>query len=174
MYSWCPLLMLALVPAAWYRPESLILPQRERRWLALALVLFLLFCAANQYSRLQFNSGFRYLLPLVPFLFLALSDHWVRMPRWAKTILAVTAVIHSWVVVAFREPVWKSWSLFLAEGPQLPWFRVLGMTSAPGTPWLGNWYVPAILLTITLAGAAGIWLYGERLRVAVPARVGAN
>ena len=174
MYSWCPLLMLALIPAAWYRPESLILPKRERRWVALAMVLFLLFCSANQYSRLQFNSGFRYLLPLVPFLFLALADHWIRMPASAKVIVAAAAVIHSWVVVAFREPVWKSWGLLFAEGPQLPWFRVLSMTAAPGTPWLGNWYVPAILLTLTVVSATGIWLYGARLRAASPARLGVS
>ncbi|MGH9387709.1 MAG: hypothetical protein ACRD2N_25920 [Vicinamibacterales bacterium] len=163
MYSWCPLLMLALVPTVWYRPEYLVLPRPERRFVGLTVVLFLLFCSANQYSRLQFNSGFRYLLPLVPLLFLAISDHWIRMRSWARVGLATTAVIHSWVVVVFREPVWQSWRLFLADGPQLPWYRILGMTSAPGDLWLGNWYVPATILVATMTTAAGIWWYGARL-----------
>ena len=29
--------------------------------------------------RVQFNSGFRYLAPLVPFLMFALADHWIRL-----------------------------------------------------------------------------------------------
>jgi hypothetical protein len=162
MYSWTPILALALIPAAWYPPESLILPKRERRWLAIVVVAFLVFCSANQYSRLQFNSGFRYLLPLVPFLFLALADHWLRLPTWAKVVLAVPAIVHSWVLTVYREPVWRSWSLFLSEGPQLTWYRVLGMTSAPGNPWLNNWYVPTVLLAVTLTVAAGIWWLGAR------------
>jgi hypothetical protein len=167
MYSWAPLLALALIPAIWYRPESLVLPKRERRFVALTVGLFLLFCSANQYSRLQFNSGFRYLLPLVPFLFMALTDHWLRVPTWAKVVLAVTAIAHSWVVTVFREPVWRSWSLFLEEGPQLTWYRVLGMTAAPGNPWLGNWYVPTVLLAATLTLAAAIWWLGARSEAGV-------
>lgn len=174
MYSWCPLLLLALVPAVRYRPESLILPKRERWFVVTATVMFLVFCSTNQYSRLQFNSGFRYLLPLVPLLFLALADHWIRLPFWARATIASAAVIHSWVVVVFREPVWTSWSLLLAEGPQLPWYRVLGMTSAPGDPWLGNWYVPTTILAATIGAAAGIWLYGARTHVVALARTTVN
>jgi hypothetical protein len=162
MYSWCPLLMLALVPAAWYRSESLILPRRERWFVFITATVFLVFCSANQYARLQFNSGFRYLLPLVPLLFLALADHWVRLPTWVRVVLAVPAIIHAWVLTVFREPVWRSWSMLFTEGPQLTWYRVLGMTAAPGNPWLGNWYVPTILLAATLSVAAGIWWLGAR------------
>lgn len=163
MYSWAPILLLALVPAAYYPRPALVLPMRERRFLAVIVVSFLVFCAANQYSRLQFNSGFRYLLPLVPLLFLALADHWVRLPRWSKIVLATISVVHSWVIVVFREPVWKSWSMLLEEGPSLPWFRVLGMTAAPGNLWLGGWYVPMAVLSATMFAAAAIWWYGARL-----------
>jgi hypothetical protein len=36
------------------------------------------------------------------------------------------------------------------------------MTSAPGNPWLNNWYVPTVLLAVTLTVAAGIWWLGAR------------
>ena len=42
---------LALVPAWWYARGSLVLPRRERRFVAIAWSVFLLFASANQYSR---------------------------------------------------------------------------------------------------------------------------
>lgn len=163
MYAWGPLLLLALVPARWYPAESLVLPKFERRWLAVTWVVFLLFASANQYSRLQFNSGFRYLLPLVPFLVLALADTWVRLPSVLRIAIAVAVCLNSWVLTAFRESLGKSWNLLLVEGPQLPWYRVLGLTASPDNPWLGNWWVPTAILALTAMVAAGIWRYGARM-----------
>lgn len=160
---WAPLLVLAFAPARWYDAASLVLPRRERRFVAASVVVFLLFCSMNQYARLQWNSGFRYLVPLVPFLMLALADHWVRLPRAARRFLAGGAVLHAWVLTVFREPVPRSFSLFLDEGIQLPWYRVLGMTSAAGTPGVGTWWVPAILLGLTIAVSMGLWHYGATL-----------
>ncbi|HXT70235.1 MAG TPA: hypothetical protein VN700_10800 [Vicinamibacterales bacterium] len=162
MYVWAPILLLALVPVRRYRDESLILPRPERRWLAVTWVAFLVFASSNQYSRLQFNSGFRYLVPLVPFLMLALADHWVRLPRGWRAGVAGVAMLHAWVLTVFREPVGQSWRMFLAEGPQLPWYRVLGLTSSPDNPWLGTWLVPTLLMALTAAIAAGFWRLGDR------------
>ena len=163
LYTFGPLLLLALVPATRYRADALLLPQRERWFVIAASAAFLLFCSVNQYSRLQFNSGVRYLVPLVPFLFLALADHWIRMPHWARAGIATVAVLHSWVLTAFREPVNVSWRLFLSEGPQLSWYRVLGLTTGSPSVWIGTWYVPSAILAVALAVIAGIWQYGARL-----------
>ena len=163
MYTWTPILLLALVPAWRYPADTLILPRRERRFVAIAWLAFLLFASANQYSRLQFNSGFRYLLPLVPFLMLALADHWVRLSRRTQLAIASIVILHGWVLAVFREAAGRSWQMFLAEGPQLPWYRVLTLTSNPNTPWLGTWWLPSLLLLITIAACVGIWRYGGRL-----------
>ncbi len=167
MYTWGPILMLALVPVAATLPglrarPSLIFPRTERRWLAVTWIVFLLFASANQYSRLQFNSGFRYLIPLVPFLMLALADHWVRLPRGWRLAIGGASILHAWVLTVFREPVLPSWRMFLLEGPQLPWYRVLGLTSSPDNPWLGTWLVPTVLMALTAAAAAGIWKFGQK------------
>ncbi len=75
-----PLLVLGFVPVWRYAKDGLIF-ERPERWFTAAFVLaFLIFCAANQYSRMQWNTGFRYLLPVVPFLFLNAVDHLARMP----------------------------------------------------------------------------------------------
>jgi hypothetical protein len=141
----------------------LILPRAERRWLVAAWIAFLLFASANQYSRLQFNSGFRYLVPLVPLLMLAAADHWVRWPRTWRYGIGGVAVLHAWVLTVFREPVPQSWRMFLAEGPQLPWYRVLGLTSSPDNPYLGTWLVPTVLIAITAVMGAALWRVGNRL-----------
>ncbi len=164
MYSWGPLLALAVIPVWRYPVQSLLFPKFERRWLVVTWIVFLLFTSANQYSRLQFNSGFRYLAPLVPFLMFALADHWIRLRPSVRLIVGSLAVLHSWVLTAFRElSLVDSWKGLFAEGPQLPWYRVLGLTASPDNPWLGNWWVPTAIIALTAIVAAGIWRYGARL-----------
>ncbi len=160
LFVWAPLLALAFVPARWYASGSLILPRRERWFVVAAVTTLMIFCSMNQYARLQWNSGFRYLIPLVPFLVLALADHWVRLPRPVRATLAVVAIGHAWILTVFREPLPRSLSLFLTEGVQLPWYRVMGMTTAPGTPGLNTWWVPAILLGVAVAVCVAAWRFG--------------
>jgi hypothetical protein len=162
MFTWGPVLALALLPGPAAR-TGLIVPRLERRWIAAASVALLVFASMNQYSRLQFNSGFRYLLPLVPFLILVLAEHWQRFaPRLRWAVMGV-ALWHSWVLTVYREPVGRSWQLFAAEGPQLPWYRVLSMTGNPDSPWLGTIWVPSLLLGLTLAFVVAVWRYGARM-----------
>jgi hypothetical protein len=160
MYTWGPVLLLALNPARAGR--DVVLPRRER-WFTLAMsAAILLFCSVNQYSRLQWNSGFRYLIPLVPLLVMALADHWVRFSRSVRLAIMCSAVVHSWVLTVFREPVPRSWQLFMSEGIQLPWYRVFSMTASPDNPFVGHWYVAAAVLAAAGAAASTIWLTGAR------------
>jgi hypothetical protein len=164
LYAWGPVLLLALVPARWYREPSLVLPRFERRFVLITSIVLLVFVSSNQYARLQFNSGFRYLLPLVPFLMLAIADHWIRLSARVRTAIAAIAIAHGWVITVFREePIGQAWRLLFTEGPQLPWYRVLGMTASPENPWLHTWWVPTCVLAAALALVAGIWRYGARL-----------
>jgi len=165
MYTWGPVLLLALIPTWRYPASSLVLPRPERRFVAMACLLFVLFASMNQYSRLQFNSGFRYLIPLVPLLILAAADHWIRLSRTIRIAIMTGAVLHAWVLAVYREPVQQSWRLFFAEGPQLSWYRVLSLTSDPTNPWFGTWWVPSLILALTLATISGIWRYGSRLEI---------
>ncbi|MDX1579082.1 MAG: hypothetical protein R3266_11380, partial [Gemmatimonadota bacterium] len=105
LFTFGPILLLGFIPAWRYAKERLVF-SRPERWFAFGFVLaFLLFCAANQYSRMQWNTGFRYLLPIVPFVFLAACDHLVRMPKWALGTIAALASFHSWVIATIREAV---------------------------------------------------------------------
>lgn len=162
LYTFCPLFVLALVPAACCLRKEGLWPRRERRFTAGFLLLFLLFCSSNQYARMQWNTGFRYLVPLLPFLFLAAADVLRRLPRPAAYALTVLALFHSWLLAMARDSVPESWSRFFhGEWVQLPWLTVLQQTSRSGSLPGGRLLAPAILL-LALAFVAFLWKLGQR------------
>lgn len=164
-----PLLALGFVPAWKYAREKLVFSTPER-WLTFGFVLaFLIFCAANQYSRMQWNTGFRYLLPIVPFVFLAGTDHLVRMPKWVLGAVATAAFFHSWVLAAVRESVPLSYQILFESGPQLPWLTVLRMTRPPDAPVLSHPALPLALLALSLLAAYAAWrLFGRGAVASAP------
>jgi hypothetical protein len=166
MYTFGPLLILGLLPARFARREALILPRRERRFVSVLVLAFMLFCASNQYSRLQWNTGFRYLLPLVPFIFLALSDHLVGMRTSRLALISVPVLLHSWVLSMVRyapglrgqpEAIPENWCRFLAEGVQFRWLNVIKSTPSLDIALLRSPVFPYLLLAITTAAIFLIW-----------------
>jgi len=166
LFLWGPLFILSFIPVRRLAGSERVLPWRDYWFVMACFVGVLLFSSANQFGRLQWNSGFRYLVPLLPFLFLALVDRWRRLPPAARATIAATVVLHSWVLTVFREPVQISWRLFLSEGIQLPWSRVVRMTTAHPGSLLGSWLLPAALLLGTGLVCWGIWRYGARMEAA--------
>ena len=131
-------------------------------------VAFLLFCSANQYARMQWNTGFRYLMPLVPFLFLLASDALLRLPRLLACILVIPAVAHGLVLAQTRwtvstmemaetgSSVAGSWRQFLASGPDLPWLRVLRETQSAESLVQSAW-LPSLILGIVAVLCWLLW-----------------
>ncbi len=103
LLPFAPLLAFAFLPARAATPSTLLLPRRERRWVWAYTLAFMLFCAMNVYSLLQFNTGFRYLLPVVPMLFLAASDHLARLDRRWLGALTGAVLAHALVLSMMRE-----------------------------------------------------------------------
>ncbi len=166
LLTFSPLLLIGFIPA-WGIAKGRLIWTREERWFGLAFIsAFLIFCAANQYSRMQWNTGFRYLLPIVPFVFLAATDHLVRMPKWALWTIAVLAVAHSWVITTVRESVTLSYQILFETGPQLPWLTVLRLTRPPDAPVISNPLLPLALLGVALLAAYASWRLLDRRRVA--------
>jgi hypothetical protein len=196
LYTFAPLLLLGLWRAKGHADSELVLPHRER-WLAIALVVaFVTFCSMNFYSLMQFNTGFRYLIPLVPFMFLQAADPLSRMSRRTLGVITVVAVLHTAVLCMTREvndtekelrdeaiaagvsevelpgywtrmltetPIPVAYRrVFVEEGVQLPWLKVLGQTS--GSALLKGAWPSTVLLLLTLGGCWGLWWLGERVR----------
>jgi hypothetical protein len=161
MFTFGPLLLLALLPPRPGQDRSDVLPKAEWRLALIMAMLFLLFCSANQYSRMQFNTGFRYLVPLVPMLYLAACNHLARLSGGWLIAMTVPCVLHSWVLSMVREPVPESWGRFLAEGIQLPWLAVLRQT-LPQNYWVASsGLLPAAALSIGAALIGLLWYAGR-------------
>jgi hypothetical protein len=186
LLPWTPFLALAFVPSRLLGGDEAhwILPRRERRFVAAFAWAFLLFCAANQFSLLQWNTGFRYLLPLVPLWFLAASDWLARLPRWGFWAIAAPSIAHMSVLSMsrFQQPTASyagdpvplvCWREILTHGPQLPWLTVLRQTvSDPASP-IHSPLLPSAILALALAACWAIWWAGERAAAAaLPRRNG--
>jgi hypothetical protein len=103
LFTTCPLFLLAL--AAWWinRRVRPLLPARELTvCLALVAVLYL-FCSSINYTRLQFNTGIRYLAPAFPFLFLATAVTLRALPAGTRYFIAVAAVAQAWSMAMYRD-----------------------------------------------------------------------
>ncbi len=194
MYTYGPLLLIGLWPTRGRANDELILPRRERRMASILIVSFLIFCAMNRFSLMQFNTGFRYLVPLVPLIFLQASDQLVRWNRRALAVVTLLAVLHTTVLSMTREvndtendlrmaavaegisqlqvpgyfgvmlsetpiPV-AYYRVFVSEGVQLPWLKVLGQTS--GSALLTGAWLPVVLILMVLLFCCGLWWLGER------------
>ncbi len=146
-----PLLAIGLVaPALAWRGRSL-LPGAE---LTLALGLFaalLAFTRANQYARLQWNTGFRMLVPAVPLLFLATAAVLVRLPRALAVGLGAAAVAHAACLAMVREDPLQSIAAVATGGPTLPWLTTLWRTGDQYLPLLQR-IGPQGLPLLVLAG----------------------
>lgn len=165
LFATCPLFLLALAA-----------PWRNRTVAIREFVVFLglpaalwLFCGGILYTRVQFNTGFRYLAPLVPFLFVPVAIVLARMPRRAQYFIAVAAVAQAWSMAMYRdverglgvlEPVMH----VFAGGFQLPALSVLSRMSQ-FAEYTGAAASPAAIFALAAALIYGVW----RIPAAAPA-----
>jgi hypothetical protein len=155
VFAFAPILLLAL-PGAWLMPASWLSP-RQTRLIFAFMAAFVLFCSANQFARLQWNTGVRYLVPLVPFLFLYAIPVLRRLPRAASGTILVLAVGQAWALAMVRDSVPASLAQVLTHGPELPWLTVLGKTAAQYAPSLSDRPSAWPVLLPAAAVLAAIW-----------------
>ncbi len=158
LFAFAPLLLLALYPGGWRRPFRLV-GRRELWCIAAMTVLSFLFAAASQYGRLQFNSGVRYVVPVVPFLFLVVAGVLVRMPRPLAAVVGIVGTYWSWCLAMYRDVEQGAGTLealihVTTEGPRLPWLTTLERMGYASHEWT----VPVLAVAGLLI--CGIWLWG--------------
>jgi hypothetical protein len=131
LFTSAPLLLLALYPPAWLDRRTGLVGRRELWWIGAFCALFFLFCSANQYGRMQFNSGVRHVVPVSPFLFLVAAGVLVRMPDALRLTVAIPTAYWSWCLAMYRD---VEQGLGVLEAPihislgglRLPWLETLG------------------------------------------------
>ncbi len=167
LFAFAPLLLIGLVPWLIYRRESRLLRPANAWSIEIFALLFLLFQASNQYSRMQFNTGVRYLLPLVPLVFILVAEHLRRLPLLAVWLLGLCCGLHVWVLSMVRftthgdlQAVPECWRRFLHEGLQLPWLNTLRQ-SMPDAGHFIHWRAwPFLILALAGLKCFFIWRAG--------------
>lgn len=99
----CPMLLLALLLPFWQRRTPGILPVFETRTVLLLLAALWLFFSCVSYTRLQFNTGIRYMAPIFPFLFLPVAAMLVRLPARLVYFIGAFSLVLSWSLAMHRE-----------------------------------------------------------------------
>ena len=154
----CPLLLAAA--AAPLLRQSL-LRTRELRLLLLLFVLFWTFFSTVNYTRLQYNTGVRYMAPMIPVLFLPAAAALSRLPRWALYCVSVAALGQAWCMAMYRD-VERGFGVLdpvlhvLLGGFQLPALTTLNRMNL-GLEALAGGVSPLPLFALTGALVYGIW-----------------
>ncbi len=171
IFTCAPVLLLGFL-APFLRRGRPDLPTLEK-WACLLLFIGLwVFFAGNNYSRLQWNTGVRYMTPGIPFLFLPAALVLLRLPRAAVLGLSVVSITLNWCMAMNRE-IWHALGVLgpvasvLTGGFQLP-----ALTTLSRMQMFRAW-VPAEVSPLPLLLLAGvvIWLIwrGHVPRAVAPA-----
>ena len=130
LFTSAPVLLLALWAPGWSRRRGGVLGSRELGFVLVFCALFFAFAAANQYGRMQFNSGVRHIVPVTPFLFLLAAGPLTRMPLRVAALVGILATYWSWCLAMYRDVeqglgVLESIIHVTLEGFRLPWLTTL-------------------------------------------------
>jgi hypothetical protein len=162
LFVTCPLMLLGLLAPFVDRGPARRLPVLETA-LVLGCTLGLwLFFGGVHYTRLQFNTGIRYLAAIFPFLFLPTAVVLVRLSRRTVYFVAVLSVLQAWALAMYRdverglgilEPIVR----VLFGGFQLPALNVLSRMGGQYGDYFAHGVSPLALFAVTAAIIVGIW-----------------
>jgi hypothetical protein len=155
LFTSAPLLALALYIPGWIRRKDRLVGNLETWFIVVFTAAFFLFTAANQFARLQFNSGVRHVVPVTPFLFLLAANVLIRMPTWLAVPVGVLSTYWSWCLAMYRDVekglgVFESLIHISTSGPRLPWLTTLHLLGL-----VPSWFTA---LPIFLIGGIAIFL----------------
>ena len=161
LFATCPLFLLALLAPWWNRGKGRTVARLEFLVLLGLPAGLILFCSGISYTRLQYNTGLRYLAPLLPFLFVPAAMALQRLPRRAQYLIAVAAVTQAWCMAMYRD-VERGFGVLdpvlhvFTAGFQLPALTVLARMSQFSDYTGGG---VSALPVLVLAGAVlyGVW-----------------
>jgi hypothetical protein len=156
LFVTCPLFLLAFLAPRFRtlkRAELLLV-------LGLPLALYL-FCGGISYTRLQFNTGIRYMAPSFPFLFIAAAITLMHVPRRLLYFISVFAVAQAWAMAMYRDVergggVLDPLLQVFIGGFKLPVLTVLSRFGG-SFEFLASGVSPLPLFALTAAIVYGIW-----------------
>jgi len=162
-----PILLLAFYLPGWLNARKRIVGSREIAFILLFTIALFLFASANQFGRLQFNSGVRYVVPASPFLFLLAATVLVNIPRALAIAIGIVTTYWSWCLAMYRDVeqglgVFESIIHITREGLRLPW-----LTTLERMGYISSGPVLLLILILTVILIWAIWNVHLPLRVPV-------
>jgi hypothetical protein len=168
-----PLMLLALAsplnriwprrrPVKAARHPERLLPALEMGFILVLFLAFWLFFSGSNYVRLQFNTGIRYMAPMLPFLFIAAAVVLARLPRPVIYAVAVLSVAESWSLAMYRD-VESGFGVLnpllhtFIGGFQLPALSTLSRMGATYGDLAASGVSPLPLFALTGAFLYGLW-----------------
>lgn len=125
-----PILLLFFLVPLWSKKENRLLEKRELVFALSFIGLFFVFCSANQYGRMQFNTGVRHIVPVIPFMFLFVANALLKLPKLYAVLIGLLGTYWSWCLVMYRDVeqgfgIFESIKNITLQGFQLPWLTTL-------------------------------------------------
>lgn len=157
-----PIFLLAFAYPFMDRGPARAIPVLEALVLLGTPFVMWLFFGGNNYTRLQFNTGIRYLTPIFPFLFVPAALVLVRLRPLIAYAWVLLAMVVSWPLAMYREvekplgildPIVRTF----AAGFALPALSTLRETSGQYGDFFANGVSPLPLFVGAAAIIYGLW-----------------
>ncbi len=169
LFTAAPFLLLALWIPGWLGRDVGNLGRRERVFIVVFAAAFFLFCSANQYGRMQFNTGVRHVIAVVPFLFLLAAVVLRRCPIVFGAVFGVASTYWMWCLCMYRD---VERGLGILESPihitlggfELPWLTTLERMGGQYPAYFPHGVSAVPILVVAGAVIAALWWRGaERI-----------
>ena len=157
-----PLMLLACFSLWRNRNASPRMPSLELFALLGIFLAFWVFFSGSNYTRLQFNTGIRYLAPMYIFLFIPVSLVLIRLPQRLIYFIAVLSVTQAWCLAMHRD-VERGYGVLdpilhvLIGGFKLPALVTLSRLGDNFGELLANGVSATPLFVLTVVILYGIW-----------------
>jgi hypothetical protein len=162
LFVTCPLMLLALASPYFNRGAQRPLAHLELASFLVFFMAFWVFFSGVNYTRLQFNTGIRYMAPIFPFLFIPTVIVLNRLPRRAVYFIAIISILQSWCLAMYRD-VERGLGVLdpvvhvMFVGFKLPALTVLSRMGGQYGDYFSNGVSALPLFGLTAALLYGIW-----------------
>ena len=162
IFTSCPLFLLALACPFVDRGARPVLPKLETAAILGMFLAFWIFFSGSNYTRLEYNTGIRYMSSIFPFLFVPTAVVVLRLPRLAIQLLTIVSVTEAWCLAMYRD-VERGLGLLepilhvFTGGLQLPALTTLSRMGTTYGDYFINGVSPIPLILLALALLACIW-----------------
>lgn len=162
LFTSSPIILLAFLCPLLDRGHRRVLPKLEMVFILVIFAAFWIFFSGSNYSRLEYNTGVRFMTAMLPFIFVPVAVVLMRFPRLAVYFIAVLAVTESWTLAMYRD-VERSLGLLepvlhvFTGGLQLPALSTLSRMGSAYGDYVAHGVSPLPIFLLLAAILYGLW-----------------